>query len=347
MPSLMHIMLHMYAGGAGVKKVLALTVLLVIAVVIVLPAAVVYTLGGPSGPGTAKVWRGEDIPIRVYLHEQDRIVEMSLEDYVKGVVAAEMPAEFDLEALKAQAVAARTYAVKQMALFGGGGLAGRPGADVSTDHRTNQAWVSTLQLKERWGPFAFDRYWAKVSRSVEETRGLIAVHGGEPINAVFHSTSGERTASAKEVWGFDFPYLQSVPCSWDKKSPRYSDSRELSFAELERRLGPEAGVLAAAQGGGGAVAQVVERTESGRVGKARVGAKTFSGLDLREKLELRSANFTVEAKGDKLVFRTTGYGHGVGLCQWGANGLAKEGKDFRHILTYYYTGIQIKSIHAS
>ncbi len=329
------------------KKVLALTVLLVIVAVIVVPAVVLYGLGGPAGPRPAAVRKGEDVPIRVYLHEQDRIVEMSLEDYVKGMVAAEMPAEFDLEALKAQAVAGRTYAVKQMVLFGGSGLAGRPGADVSTDPAQSQAWLNTLQLRDRWGPFNFDRYWDKIGRAVDETRGLIATYNGEPINAVFHSTSGERTAAAKEVWGFDYPYLQSVACSWDKKSPRYSDSKEYSFSELEQRLGADAGVVAAAAQGGGAVAQIIDRTESGRVSTARVGSKTFSGLDLRQKLELRSSNFVLETRDGKVVFKTTGYGHGVGLCQYGANGMAKEGKDFRAILTYYYTGIKIASIHES
>lgn len=328
------------------KKVLALTIVLIVAVVIVVPTVVLYVLGGPEGPKTGGVNRGEDILIRVYLHEQDRIVEMSLEEYVKGMVAAEMPAEFDLEALKAQAVAGRTYAVKQMAMFGGSGLADRPGADVSTDPRVSQAWMSTLQLRERWGPFQFDRYWTKIGQAVDGTRGLIVTYNGEPINAVFHSTSGERTAAAKEVWGFDFPYLQSVVCTWDKKSPRYTDSKEYSFAELEQRLGTEAGVVAAAKVGG-AVAQVLERTESGRVAKAKVGSKTFTGFDLRQRLELRSTNFTVEPQDGKITFRTTGYGHGVGLCQYGANGLAKEGRDFRAILNYYYTDVKITSIHES
>ncbi len=328
------------------KKMLALTILLVLVAVIVVPVAVLYGLGGPEGKKAGGVFRGEDVQIRVYLHDQDRIVAMNLEDYVKGMVAAEMPAEFDLEALKAQAVAGRTYAVKQMVHFGGPGLPDRPGADVSTDPRQNQAWLSTLQLRERWGPFNFDRYWAKITQAVDGTRGLIVTYNGEAINAVFHSTSGERTASAKEVWGYDFPYLQSVVCNWDKKSPRYSDSKEYTFAELEQRLGTEAGVVAAAQGGG-AVAQVLARTESGRVDKAKVGSKTFTGFDLRQKLELRSTNFTVETQGGKLVFKTTGYGHGAGLCQYGANGLAKEGRDFRAILTYYYTGVQIASIHGT
>lgn len=327
------------------KRVLALAVLLVIFAVIVVPGAAIYLSGGPGG-GTrqAKIHRGEDIPIRVYVHSQDRIVEMSMEEYIKGVVAAEMPAEFEAEALKAQAVAARTYAAKQMALFGGAGLADRPGADVSTDPRYGQAWQSTSQLKERWGAFNFEHYWAKISRAVDETRGLIVTYNGEAINAVFHSTSGERTASAKEVWGYDFPYLQSVACEWDKKSPRYSDRREYSYAELEQRLGAEAGVVAAAKSGSGSVAQVLERTDSGRVAKARIGSKTFTGSELRQKLDLRSANFSCEAQGEKLVFKTTGYGHGVGLCQYGANGMAKEGKNFRQILTYYYTGVAMGNI---
>lgn len=329
------------------KRVVIPSIVLVVAVVLILPTLIIFVLGGPVGMRQAGTYRGEEISIRVYLHDQDRIVEMGLEDYVKGVVAAEMPAEFELEALKSQAVAARTYAVKNMVFFGGSGIADRPGADVSTDSRQSQAWLSSSQLQSRWGAANYERYWKKISQAVDETRGLIATYNGEPINAVFHSTSGERTASAKEVWGFDYPYLQSVACSWDKKSPRYSDTKEYLLSELEQRLGPDAGVVAAAQNGGNAFAQIIERTDSGRVGKIRVGTKTFSGLDIRQKLELRSANFLVELKGDKVVFNTTGYGHGVGLCQYGANGMAKEGMDFRQIATYYYTGVTIRNIFGS
>jgi stage II sporulation protein D len=164
---------------------------------------------------------------------------------------------------------------------------------------------------------------------------------------VFHSTSAERTASAQEVWGFDYPYLKSVPCKWDTDSPRYADTRSITLSELEQRLGTDAGVLAAAQSGSSAIAQIVDRTESGRVDKIRIGSKTFSGISVREKLDLRSANFTVETKGSAMVFKTIGYGHGVGLCQYGANGMAKDGHDFREILTYYYTGVAIKDINGS
>ena len=331
------------------KKVLLLSVVLVFATVILLPSFIIRSLEPlwPRQTKTNMVQKGEDISIRVYIAQADKTVEMPLEEYIKGVVAAEMPAEFELEALKAQAVAARTYAAKNMVILGGPGLEGHPGADVSTDHKKSQAWSSETELIAKWNPAAYERYWKKISQAVEETRGLIITYGGEPINAVFHSTSGERTASAREVWSYDYPYLQSVACNWDKGSPRYAETKEIPLQEAENRLGPEAGVMLAAQNGTSGLAQIIDRTESGRVARARVGSKTYSGLELREKLELRSSNFTIEVRDDKMVVKSIGYGHGVGLCQYGANGAAKEGKTFRDILTYYYTGVVIKNIHNS
>lgn len=329
------------------KKILAFTVLLVLVVVIIIPTLIV---GGihqtePSLARQDKVSKGEDVFIRVYMHEQGKIVEMNLEDYIVGVVAAEMPAEFELEALKSQAVAARTYAVKNMLIFGGSGLATQPGADVSTDYKQSQAWFSEEKLKERWGA-NYERYWARISRAVGETRGLVVTYNGELINAVFHSTSGERTASAKEVWGFDYPYLISVPCPWDQKSPRYHDRKEFALSDIEQRLGAETQVVAAVQSGTG-VTQIIDTTGSGRVDQIRIGSKVLSGLTVREKLDLRSTNFNVEVRDAKMIFTTTGYGHGVGLCQYGANGMAKAGQDYRQILTTYYTGVAIKSIVGS
>lgn len=329
------------------KKILAFAIVLVILVVIIIPTLMVGginkidTISDRSG----KVLKGEDVFIRVYMHEQGRIVEMNLEDYITGVVAAEMPAEFELEALKSQAVAARTYAVKNMVIFGGSGMANQPGADVSTDYRQSQAFLNGEKLKERWGT-NYERYWSKISRAVRETRGQVVTYNGEFINAVFHSTSGERTASAKEVWGFDYPYLISVPCSWDQKSPRYSDRKEFALAEIEQLLGAETQVVAAVQNGSGAT-QIIETTDSGRIAQIRIGSKVLSGLAIREKLELRSTNFKIEIQGAKMIFNTIGYGHGVGLCQYGANGMAKAGHDYRQIITNYYNGVAIRNIMGS
>ncbi|MBP2637697.1 MAG: hypothetical protein H6Q72_3604 [Firmicutes bacterium] len=323
------------------------SILLVIVAVIAIPAIVVlstYEMNKQTATTLPPVSRQEDVMIKVYMGDIKQIVAMNLEDYVKGVVAGEMPAEFEIEALKAQAVAARTYAAKHMALFGGAGSLEYPGADITTDYKESQAWYSETKLREKWGA-NYGKYWRKVSQAVDLTQGLILTYNGEPINAVFHSTSGERTASAKEVWGFEYPYLQSVVCSWDKVSPRYQDRKEITLAELEARLGNDAVIMAAAQSGKSAgVVNIIDYTDSGRVNMVRVGTKQLSGLEVREKLELRSTKFIVEAIDDKLVFKTTGYGHGVGLCQYGANGQAKEGRDFRQILTYYYTGTAIKNI---
>jgi len=330
-----------------VKKILISAIVLVIVVVLMIPMLIVGSLNtiGTISDKSSKTLKGEDVFIRVYMHERGKIVEMNLEDYVAGVVASEMPAEFELEALKSQAVAARTYAVKSMLIFGGSGVESQPGADVSTDYRQSQAFLSEEQLKERWGT-NYERYWGKINQAVAQTRGQVITYNGEFINAVFHSTSGERTASAKEVWGFDYPYLISVPCSWDQKSPRYNDRKEFALAEIEQLLGAETQVMAAVQNGSG-VTQVIETTDSGRIGQIRIGSKVLSGLAIREKLELRSTNFKVEIQGNKMIFNTIGYGHGVGLCQYGANGMAKAGHDYRQIITTYYNGVAIKNIMGS
>ncbi|CUH95500.1 hypothetical protein P22_1571 [Propionispora sp. 2/2-37] len=328
------------------KKVLAGTIALVVLLVLVVPAVVIHSLFVfvPPNKSERALYKGEDIVIRVYLPDQDKIMELNLEEYIKGVVAAEMPAQFEPEALKAQAVAARTYAVKNMIAFGGKGVTGHPGADISTDHKEGQAWLDEKELVTRWGPLSYTVYWNKISKAVEETRGIIITYQGEPIHAVFHSTSGERTASAQEVWGFDYPYLKSVPCQWDKQSPRYSDAKTFALSDIAARLGEDTEIITAAQNPNGQVAEITEMTDSGRVSQVRIGSKVLSGSVVRDKLELRSTNFQVQLAGDKMIFKTIGYGHGVGLCQYGADGMAKEGKDYKYILRYYYTGIDFKNI---
>lgn len=327
------------------KKILAAAAGIVVIMVIVVPGVVALLMGrSQSGVAVLKP-KLESVMIQVYLHEEDKVVAMPLEEYVKGVVAAEMPAEFEPEALKAQAVAARTYAVKQMKSYGGSGLAERGDADVSTDFHKSQAWANRDTLKARWGA-KYEPYWQKIERAVDATHGQIAVYEDQPISAVFHSTSGAKTAAAKEVWGTDTPYLQSVDCPWDKDSPRYQEKKEFALTDLGKLLGDDAQIVAAAQTGS-EVAQVLGYTDSGRVKEAKVGAKVFSGQDLRAKLNLRSDQFTLAVEKDKLVVATIGYGHGVGLCQYGANGMAKTGSSYEGILKHYYTGIGLKNIYGS
>ena len=328
------------------NKLLVGAIGLVAFMVILVPGIVIALIGGLKNGGEISTAKLESVMINVYLHDQDKIVAMPLEEYVKGVVAAEMPAEFDIEALKAQAVAARTYAVKNMRSFGGEGFKEKADADVSTDFAKSQAWVSSKVLEERWGG-KFAQYWDKISKAVDGTHGQIAVYQDQPISAVFHSTSGGKTASAKEIWGTDFPYLQSVDCKWDKDSPRYQEKKEFAMDSLGKLLGDDTQVVAALQNGNTDAAKVLSYTESGRVKEIKIGSKTFSGSELRSLLGLRSDNFKASVENDKIIFETIGYGHGVGLCQYGANGMAKEGSKYQEILKHYYTGIELKNIYGS
>lgn len=320
------------------------SIVLVVISLIAIPAIVVRGVDYRTVPyRPAKA--GEGVMIKVYLHEQKEIKEINLEDYVKSVVAAEMPAEFDMEALKAQAVAARTYAARNMLMYGGAGSLAHPGADISTAVGEGQAWVDEQTLKNRWGENKYSLYWYRISRAVDETRGLVLTYNGEMINALFHSTSGGQTEDPSEVWGQQTPYLKSVACPWDQNSPRYKAQKQFTVNEIEALLGPDAGVITVAKNGQADLVQIIEKTSSGRVKKVRIGSKVFDGVDVREKLGLHSTNFTWTFEGDQVRFSTTGYGHGVGLSQYGANGLAKEGKSYKDILHYFYQGVQMANVY--
>lgn len=280
-----------------------------------------------------------EITVHLYSKEEKKIIPLALEEYVKGVVAAEMPAEFGLEALKAQAVAARTVAIRRMRRFGGTGYPAVAGADLSDDVGDSQAWLSRRQLIAKWGLWAYRRYWRKISAAVEATSGLIIAYDGRPIDALYHSTSGPRTANAEELWGTAVPYLKSVPCSFGQHSPRYQQEKVFTVPEFLSALG-----MAEERPAGGLRLQTLKRTSSGRVETMQIGARVFSGTELRSRLGLASTNITVQLRDGKVVFTTVGYGHGVGLCQYGADGMAKAGKTFQEILQYYYQGVELKKL---
>lgn len=274
-------------------------------------------------------------PLRVL--DGEKVLEMDLGTYLVGVVRAEMPASFELEALKAQAVAARTYTLYKLQTGGNHGDA----ADICTDHTCCQAYIGEDRARANWGKDA-DANEAKIETAVRETDGQTALYGGVPILAVFHSSSAGLTRAAGEVWLNDLPYLQAVssPEPGDK-IPNYYSRVEFTEAELREKLlaaFPEADL-----GGGmegwfrGAVTD-----GAGSVATVDVGGVTVKGARVRSALGLRSACFTWEVQDGKMVFFVTGYGHGVGLSQYGANEMAKEGADYREIVTHYYTGVTVE-----
>lgn len=266
----------------------------------------------------------------------DEAVELSVEEYLQGVLRGEMGASFHMEALKAQTVAERTYLYYQMEA---GAKAAHPLADVCADPGCCTAYLSETAAREKWGA-VFDEHDARIREAVSTTDAQVMYYDGAPIMAVFHSSSAGQTATSGEVWTADLPYLVSVesPESADTV-PNYYSVNTFSKEEFRAKITaayPEAKL----EGEAGSWISEIVRSETGRVESARVGGITLTGQDLRRIFSLRSTSFTVET-GESVTFRVTGYGHGVGMSQYGANTLAKEGKSWQEILSWYYTGITI------
>lgn len=310
----------------------------------------VVVLGIPAGLVGIREWTGlpdggspaADLPVRVWVDAERRLRVMSLEDYVRGVVAAEMPASFHPEALKAQAVVARTYTVRRLRALGGPGCPAHPEADVCTDPRTGQAFATPELLRRKWGPLRYLYYLQKIAAAVDATRGLILTYGGAPADAVYHAASGGRTEDAVAVWGRAVPYLVSVPSPYET-SPRLTRTVRVSLDRLAERLGLDRDAVAAAARAGTLI-RVTRTSATGRVLRVRVAGREFTGADLRQRLDLPSTLFRATVEGDAVVFQVRGYGHGVGMSQYGADGMARRGADFRAILRHYYPGVEIRPI---
>ncbi|WAA09673.1 stage II sporulation protein D [Fervidibacillus albus] len=269
------------------------------------------------------------VEIAVYRTELDKVEHLPIEQYVVGVVASEMPANFEEEALKAQSLAARTYIIKQ--LVTDHDLALLKGGDVD-DTESHQVYKSIDELKKQWGTDFFKNI-EKIRQAVYETKGEVIVYGDEPIQASYFSTSNGFTENAEDYWKTAFPYLKSVESPWDSESPKFQDTKVIEVSEFEKILN--------VQLTDGQIGEITAWTDGKRVAKVKIGEKQFTGREIREKLGLNSTDFTWERKGNEIIIETKGYGHGVGMSQYGANGMAKEGKSYIDILKYYYTGVEI------
>lgn len=264
----------------------------------------------------------------------DTVTEMSFSDYLQGVLRAEMPASFQEDALRAQAVAARTYTYYKMSSGGNHGDT----ADICTDHSCCQAFLGKDRAAENWGKNA-ERYEAKIENAVSATDGQVMLYGGAPILAVFHSSSAGETWNSGEVWAQDLPYLQSVSSPEGEGVPNYYSTVALTEAEFREKFlaaRPEADLSGPASG------WIRDPVMDGvHVESVTIGGVSVSGPSVRSIFGLRSASFTAEAGDGKITFYVTGYGHGVGLSQYGANAMAEAGSTWREILEHYYTGVTI------
>ncbi len=286
-----------------------------------------------------------DLKIRVYVNKEKKIVEMELEEYVKGVVAAEMPAEFEPEALKAQAVAARTYVLGRYEKIYNDEQMLHEGADICTDPAHCQAWVSKSDAMKKWSFFSSKKYWNKISDAVESTKGRIITYNDKIANPVFHSNSGGRTENAEDVWdGCVVPYLKSVVSKGEDASKEYKTTVSFKTSDFKNRLKKEYPDIKFTSSNLIKSIKILNYTEGGRVKTLQIENIKLKGTDFRRIFSLRSANFKIEGKKDSLNITTIGNGHGVGMSQWGANYLAKSGKDYEYIIKYYYLGVELSSI---
>ncbi|NMO98165.1 stage II sporulation protein D [Paenibacillus lemnae] len=297
---------------------------------------------GPAPAPSAAPQAAEEPVVSVYLTRTDTTESLPLERYLVGVVAAEMPAEFQLEALKAQAIAARTYIVQRLR---SGDTSGVPeGKGQVSDTVAHQAYISEAVLKKDWKDAGREHDLQKLQQAVKETRGIVMTYQGEPITASFFSTSNGYTENSEDYWSSEIPYLRSVESPWDKEiSPKYKTVVTMTRQELITRLGLSGSAvpvsLSSQDKNSASLLNILSYTEGKRVQEARVGTRTFSGREIREKLDLRSSQFNWSIQDGEVEIVTYGYGHGVGMSQYGAEGMAREGYKAKEILRHYYTGI--------
>lgn len=268
------------------------------------------------------------------------IEEINLDEYLYGVVSAEMPASFEKEALRAQAVVARTYTIYKVINSGGK----HEGADICDNSTCCQAWISKEDRFAKWEATTRQSNWDKIVEAVNSTQGKIITYNNEPINAFFHSNSGGMTETTVNVWGgTGYPYLQSVATTGEDTYSQYHSQVTLSkqtFIDKIKEQHGEFEIDFMAQD----CIKILEYTDGNRVKKVKIGNLELSGVDVRTILGLKSANFEITIVGDNVKFEVIGYGHGVGMSQTGADSMAKSGSEYEEIIKHFYTGVEITNL---
>lgn len=270
------------------------------------------------------------------------IEEVPIDTYLYNVVSAEMPADYELEALKAQTIVARTYTIYQISNSKGK----HEGADICDDSTCCQAWISKEDRLAKWEENARENNWNKIVNAVDSTAGKIITYEGKPIDAFFHSNSGGRTELPANVWGgSNYPYLQSVETSGEDTYTQYSSSVIISKVDLLNKLKEKHSDIKIDFEKEDAI-KIIEYTDGGRVKTIKFGNIQISGVEVRTTLGLKSANFEVKLDGDNVVFSVKGYGHGVGLSQTGSDSMAKNGSNYEEIIKHFYTNVEIKDVNS-
>ncbi len=278
--------------------------------------------------------------IKLLHTKTNTIEEVKLDDYLYGVVSSEMPASFEEEALKAQAVVARTYTIYKIQNSGGK----HEGADICDNSACCQAWISKDDRLAKWEEASRQSNWEKIVQAVNSTQGKMITYEGKPINAFFHSNSGGKTETTLNVWGGSgYPYLQAVATAGEDAYSQYSSEANFSKQEFIDKIKAKHSDFSIDFSAQDCI-KVLEYTDGDRVKTIQIGNLQLSGVEVRTLLNLRSANFTVTIEADNITFKVVGYGHGVGMSQTGADSMAKQGSNYEEIIKHFYTGVEIVDI---
>lgn len=283
----------------------------------------------------------KNIVFSVYDKDEGEVLNLEGKEYMIGVLAAEMPATYEKEALKAQAVAALTYAYRRK--LTNTADQSHSGAELCTDSNHCKGYLNHNEMKEKWG-IKYSEYLKKLTDAVDSVYGEIMTYENSPIDAVFHSVSSGKTESAKDVWGAEIPYLKSVDSHFDEEYDKFLSEEKFSkkeFKEIMSEFNEEADFSEDEKDW----LTNITRSSSGGIITAKLCGIPLSGRNIRKLFNLRSTNFELSFDDGTFIFKVKGYGHGVGLSQYGANALAKEGKDYKEILKHYYSGIQFENIN--
>ncbi|WP_037373105.1 stage II sporulation protein D [Anaerovorax odorimutans] len=327
-----------------ILKAIAAITLMVIFLLVVIPVGIISIYPKQMiGKEDTKINKVPEAKyIKVYRHLSGETEKIEFEEYVKGVVAGEMPSTFEMEALKAQAVAARTYALSKIMRSGdSGNPAQHPSAPICDDTHC-QVYRDLKELKKLKSEEWMKTGWPRIEKAVESTRGEVMYYQGNLVEQpLFHSSSGGRTENSEDVFVSAVPYLRSVDSPYESEASHKSDVTSFTLSDFKNKIQKAYSDKSFGTVNKNTIA-IISRSEGGRVTDIQIGNVTLTGRNIRDTLGLTSANFNISYDSNNIVFTTTGYGHGVGMSQWGANGMAKSGYDYKEILTHYYSGVDIK-----
>ena len=278
--------------------------------------------------------------IKLLHSDTNEVEEVELDSYICNVVSAEMPVDFEKEALKAQAIVARTYTIYKI------NNKKHDNADICDDSTCCQAWISKEDRLARWDGNKEEK-WSKIEECVNETKGKIITYDNQPINAFFHSNSGGKTELPVDVWGggSNMPYLQVVETSGEDAYTQYNSEVELTNEELIEKLKEKYTDIQIDFANTEDI-KILEYTSSGRVKTIKFGNHEVSGTEARSIFGLRSTNFEILKEDGKVKFTVKGYGHGVGMSQTGADSMAKSGSLADDIIKHFYVGVEIKDVNS-